>query len=112
MASKKLISLDVIARVAAERGFKVRQLTVLGSGACTRQIEISEPSHDDGGLRGHGGEVYSTAQIIVDDGPANGYGYNPWFHGPWHSGFAHIERFGVRELISHPAMAGAYLSEA
>lgn len=104
-----LISLDKIEAVAKAHGFKVKRYVSSYDEHAFTQMEISEPTHNDGGYRAPTGEVYSTAQFIIHDKASLGYGYNPFFRGPWHRGFAQSDCFGLTKLLAHPAMAGAEL---
>lgn len=105
-----LISLDKIEAVAKAHGFKVKRYVSSYDENAFTQMEISEPSHNDGGYRAPTGEVYSTAQFIVHD-KQTGYGYNSFFRGPWHRGYAQSNAFGLSQLMQHPAMAGVTFGE-
>jgi hypothetical protein len=95
-----LLNIAAIETEAKARGFLVNRAHYSDG---TSQLEIWAPGHD--GPRGvwHEGSVYSNADFVVGDGPSIGYGYNPFFYGPWHHGLARDDDYGVRKLFSHPA---------
>jgi hypothetical protein len=95
-----LISLDTIAAAAEARGFRVTRLLV-GEG---RGLEIFAPEHDGPTAYHHNGACYSAAEFGISDLPGIGYGYNGFFYGPWHRGFAQADAYGVQKLYAHPAM--------
>lgn len=93
----KFISIAALAATAKARGFHVH-LSHDGSYA-----ELHAPEHGGPKAVIWYGATYSTADIILTDRPG-GYGYNPFFYGPWHSGLCRSTDHGVQKLLSHPAM--------
>lgn len=97
-----LISLNQIAADAEANGFRVNRC-LLGRGG--RVLEIYAPDHDDSRGGWHNGCQYSGADFIISD--RTSYGYNDWFHGPWHDGLTQSDAYGVQKLYEHPAMQRA-----
>ena len=93
-----LVAIKPILDAARKRGF-----TVHGG---HRQAEIWAPKNDGPRAVWYDGSQYSTADFVIDDYPSHGYGYNDAFVGPWHIGFTQSDAFGLRKLLSHPAMSG------
>jgi hypothetical protein len=94
----KFISIKALATEAKDRGFDVR-LSHDGSYA-----ELHAPEHQGAKAVNWFGATYSTADIIISDRPGTGYGYNPFFYGPFHPGLCRSTDYGVQKLLSHPAM--------
>lgn len=91
-----LIRIADLASAAKARGFKVMHYT--------HSVEIWSPKHEGETAVWYAGSIYSTAEFNISDRPSIGYGYNPWFHGPFHDGYCQSDAFGVQKLLAHPAM--------
>jgi inosine/xanthosine triphosphate pyrophosphatase family protein len=105
-----LISIKALCEAAKARGFDVREGIAKDSFGKldwngTGYAEIFAPDHEGRKYAEHGGAVYCCAAIIISDGCNTGYGYNPFFYGPFHPGLCRSTCSGVQKLLSHPAMA-------
>jgi hypothetical protein len=93
----KLISIPALVAAAKARGFDTR-ISHDGTYA-----ELHAPEHLGAKAINWHGAMYSTADIILSSRPS-GYGYNPFFYGPFHPGLCRSTDFGVAKLLAHPAM--------
>ena len=94
-----LIELQKIATAAEANGFKVTRLH-----GC---LEIYAPEYVQTHSCWHNGCQYSSADFVISDGCEIGYGYNPFFYGPFHPGFCSDSNFGLKQLLAHPAMSSS-----
>lgn len=95
-----LVSLDHVAATAEAKGFRVRRYLLCSGG---NVLEIYAPNHTGPTAVWWEGACYSAASFTISD--RTSYGYNDFFHGPWHDGFAQDDDYGLQQLHAHPAWA-------
>jgi hypothetical protein len=91
-----LISIKHLTDAAKARGFR----TYGGES----YVELFAPDHVGPDAVRNWDSIYSTCTISLYDRPRCGYGYNPFFYGPWHTGYTQSDDFSVKKLLAHPAM--------
>ncbi len=89
-----LISIKSLVETAKARGFHVNEFA-------GNYVELFAPDHDGPEAVLYNGCVYSSADFILSDRPS-GYGYNGFFHGPWHTGM--VQSNSIKRFLNHPAM--------
>jgi hypothetical protein len=93
----KFLSISALVEQAKARGFRA---SVSHDGT---YAEIITPDHEGPEAVHWYGACYSCADVILSSMPS-GYGYNPFFYGPFHPGLCRSTDSGVQKLLSHPAM--------
>ena len=93
-----LISIKSLTEAAKARGFRAY--------GHEGYVELFAPEHTGPLAVRNWDSIYSTCTISLCDRPRDGYGYNGFFHGPWHDGYEQSDSSSVRKLLAHPAMAG------
>jgi hypothetical protein len=88
------ISIQTLAERAKAQGFHVSM------GHDGTYAELYPPEHASRPDAIHwGGATYATAEYVLNSRPA-GYGYNPFFYGPFHPGLVRTESASVQRLLA------------
>lgn len=94
-----LISIKTLTEAAKARGFRAT--------GGESYVELFAPEHKGPDAVLNFDSIYSTCTVSLWDRPRSGYGYNPFFYGPWHTGMCQSDEHSVQRLLAHPAMADA-----
>jgi len=91
-----LVSIKQLIDTATARGWRV-------SGN-EHYAEMFAPDHNGPEAVRNWDSIYSTCTVSLCDRPRSGYGYNPFFYGPWHDGMVQSDCSTVQKLLAHPSM--------
>jgi len=80
-----LISINSLKDTLKAKGFKLREYQ-------NYYTEVFTPDHDGPEAVLHNGCVYSSCDFVLSDRP-DGYGYNGFFYGPWHTGMVQSDKY-------------------